>query len=150
RGLLPFVMRHLLPNTRLSCEGRAVLQSRTSSAPSGCEASLHQLRSVDVSARRTGPGVGGGSTRRTSRTEAAAIRPRAQVGAEESLAQDLFHGPALGQLVDQLVHVADLPHQRVLDLFDANAADDPGDLAGVGIERWGLAEERLEVLLLLD
>lgn len=57
---------------------------------------------------------------------------------------------ALGQLIHQIVHVSNLPHQRVPDLFDANAADDAGDLAGVGMERWRLAKKCLEVGLPLD
>ena len=31
-------------------------------------------------------------------------------------------GPTLGELVDQLVEVADLPHERVLDLLHLDAA----------------------------
>src|SRR5574338_342592 len=61
-------------------------------------------------------------------------------------AQDLLHGPALRQLIDQLVQVPDLAHQRVVDLLDADPADDAGDLAGIWMQRWRFAEEGLEVL----
>ena len=49
-------------------------------------------------------------------------------------AQDLLHGLALGQLVHQLVEVADLLHQRVLHLLDADPAHDTGDERGVRVE----------------
>ena len=66
--------------------------------------------------------------------------------------QDLLHRLALGQLVDELVEVADLLHQRIVDVLDADAAHDPGDRRGVRVEL-GLGEERprtssaVEVLL---
>src|SRR5262245_13527957 len=63
------------------------------------------------------------------------------------LPEDLLHGPALGQLVYQLVQVPDVAHQRVLDLLDPDAADGARDLAGVGIEPRRLVEEGLEVAL---
>src|SRR4029453_6295383 len=66
------------------------------------------------------------------------------------LAQDFLHGPAFGELIHQFVEVTYFSHQRILDLLDANAADDAGDLADVGVERRRLAEERLEALLLFD
>src|SRR5262249_12385374 len=55
--------------------------------------------------------------------------------------QDLLHGPTLGQFIHQLVQVPDLSHQRVIDLLDSNPANHASDLAGVGMERRGLAEK---------
>ena len=42
--------------------------------------------------------------------------------ANVSDARDLFHRLALGQLVDELVQVADLLHERIFDILDAYAA----------------------------
>src|SRR5688572_28462626 len=66
------------------------------------------------------------------------------------LPKDLLHGPALGQLIHELVQVTDVAHQRVLDLLDAHAADGARDLAGVWIEAGRLVEEGLEVALPFD
>ena len=40
-------------------------------------------------------------------------------------AQDLVHRLALRQLVDELVQVADLLHERIVDILDACAANRP-------------------------
>ena len=55
------------------------------------------------------------------------------------------HPLATGQLVDQLVGVADLARQRLLDLFDPLAADQALNLTVREIEPGGLREEGLEV-----
>jgi hypothetical protein len=60
--------------------------------------------------------------------------------------QDLVHGPALRQFINQLVPVSDVAHQRILDLLDSDAADDAGDLAGIWMQPWRITEEGLEVL----
>ena len=41
----------------------------------------------------------------------------------DSLAKNLLHGLALGKLIDELVQLANLPHQRILDLLHADTAD---------------------------
>src|SRR3954469_11086949 len=65
-------------------------------------------------------------------------------------AEDLLHRLASGKLVDELVEVADLLHERVLDLLYADAADHAGDELTRRIQRWSLGEERLEVRALLQ
>lgn len=40
-----------------------------------------------------------------------------------SSSQDLLRRRSLGEFVDELVQAADIPHQRIGDAFDANAAD---------------------------
>jgi hypothetical protein len=49
---------------------------------------------------------------------------------EPLAAQSLVHRLAPRQLIDQLVEVADLPHQRVVDLLDAHPTDRAGDRRG--------------------
>src|SRR3954468_1207813 len=61
--------------------------------------------------------------------------------------QDLVHGPALRQFIHQLVQVADVAHQRILDFLDSDAADDAGDLAGIWVQRRRSAEKGLAGLL---
>src|SRR5688572_17285205 len=61
-----------------------------------------------------------------------------------SFPQDLRHRLALGELVDELVQVADVAHQRVGNVFDADAADHAPYL-GPGRVEPGLAVEGLEV-----
>ena len=47
---------------------------------------------------------------------------------EKSLAaQYLLHGLAFGELVNELVHVSDVLHQRVLDVLHLVSANAPGD-----------------------
>lgn len=41
----------------------------------------------------------------------------------DSLPEYLLDGPALGKLVDELVQLADLLHQWILDVFHPDAAD---------------------------
>src|SRR3569832_794114 len=65
-------------------------------------------------------------------------------------AQHLLHRSPLRQLVDELVEVPDLPHQRILDLLDPYTTDDAGDLADVRMQRRGFGEEGLEVRFALD
>ena len=48
----------------------------------------------------------------------------APVGATaDSLTKNLLHGLALGKLIDELVQLANLLHQRILDLLHADTAD---------------------------
>jgi hypothetical protein len=65
-------------------------------------------------------------------------------------AENLGHGLALGEFVHEFVKEADLLHQRVFDVFNPHAADDPGDQVAVGVHRRSLCEERVEVDLLLE
>src|SRR5215472_2289176 len=64
-------------------------------------------------------------------------------------AQNLFHFPALGQFVYQLVQIPDLPRQGVLDVFHAIATDHAMDEARVGIQL-GLGKKCLKRRLSLD
>lgn len=49
-------------------------------------------------------------------------------------AHDLPQWLAFGQLIDELVHDADVFHQRILDVFDAYAADRAGHFPAVGMD----------------
>src|SRR5690606_19719305 len=86
------------------------------------------------------------------RATVVAGRPRdsAWPAGRRRLAQDLFHGLAPGQFVDQLVQVTDLLHQRLLDVLHPNSADQPLDQAGMRIQRGRLVEEGLEVVAGFD
>ena len=53
---------------------------------------------------------------------------RQAVQSVSPLPQYLLHLLAPRQLVDELVQVADLTHQRILDLLDPDAADQAFDL----------------------
>ena len=55
--------------------------------------------------------------------------------------QDLLHRLALGEFVDQLVELADLLHQRVLDRLDAHAADDALDQRRVRVSAGASAKK---------
>ena len=65
-------------------------------------------------------------------------------------AEDLLHRLASGKLVNELVEVADLLHERVPDLLYADAADHAGDELPRRIQRRSLGEEPLEVRALLQ
>ena len=60
------------------------------------------------------------------------------------LPQNLPHSPPLGQLIHQLVEIADLAHPRFLDDLDPHAADRAGDRRGGRVERRGLAKDLFE------
>src|SRR5690606_4320716 len=66
-----------------------------------------------------------------------------EAAAWSSATEYLLHRLALRELVDQLVEIADLLHQRVLDLLDADPADDTLDQAAVRVDP-GSGEELLE------
>jgi hypothetical protein len=59
--------------------------------------------------------------------------------------QYLLHLLPSRQLVDQFVEVADLAHDRVFDLLDADAADQALDQRPVGVGARGLCDEALDV-----
>src|SRR5215218_10486971 len=65
-------------------------------------------------------------------------------------AEDLLHRLASGKLVDELVEVADLLHEWVLDFFYADAADHAGDELPRRVQRGSFGEEPLEVRALLQ
>src|SRR5262249_958492 len=65
-------------------------------------------------------------------------------------AQNLLHGFALGELVDELVQIADFPHGFVLDFFHPNAADHACNQARVRLEARRLGIERLNVNFPVD
>lgn len=71
-------------------------------------------------------------------------------GAGSQRAEDLLHRLASGKLVNELVEVADLLHERVADLLYADAADHAGDELPRRIQRRSLGEEPLEVRALLQ
>jgi len=62
-----------------------------------------------------------------------------------SFPEDLLHGPALRELVDELVEAADEALGPVLELLDAVAADEARDLRVIGIDLRSPADEGLEV-----
>ena len=62
------------------------------------------------------------------------------------LPQDLLHLLPLRQFVDELVEIADLAHQGLLDLLDADAADHALDQRAGGIEGRSLREAAQIVL----
>src|SRR5215831_20675480 len=66
-----------------------------------------------------------------------------------SAAQNLFHFPALGQFVYQLVQIPDLPRQGVLDVFHAIATDRASDEAHIGIQP-GFGKKSIKRRLSLD
>jgi len=49
-------------------------------------------------------------------------------------AENLFHLLPLGEFIHEFVEVADLPRERVLDVFDSVAADDALDQVRVGVD----------------
>src|SRR3954471_22316547 len=68
----------------------------------------------------------------------ASTGPRAQDATPRRLSglrpQDLVHRLAPSELVDELVEVADLLHQRVLDVLDADPADHTVDRGCLRVE----------------
>src|SRR5215207_9949559 len=61
-------------------------------------------------------------------------------GAGSQRAEDLRHRLASGKLVNELVEVADLLHERVPDLLYADATDHAGDELPRRIQRRGSAK----------
>src|SRR4051812_49412279 len=54
-----------------------------------------------------------------------------------SFSQDLIHRLALCKLIDQLVEVANLLHQRIVDFLYADTAHDPLDERSIGMKGRG-------------
>ena len=64
------------------------------------------------------------------------------------LPQDLLDGFAFGQLVDELVQIADRLHGRFFDVFHPHAANHAFDERPRRIELWRLSKEGFEVRFL--
>jgi hypothetical protein len=71
-------------------------------------------------------------------------------GAPCSIPQNLVHGLSLGQLIHELVEVANVSHEVILDVLHANAADEARDLGDVRVDPWGAREESFEIYLFVD
>jgi hypothetical protein len=50
----------------------------------------------------------------------------------------------LDKLIDELVEVPDLLHERVRDVFDSDATHNPGDQTCIGMQPRGICEKLLE------
>src|SRR6185436_11333426 len=59
---------------------------------------------------------------RAARVWRRAVAMSSRILPPSSASKDLCHRPALGELVDELVEIADLAHQRFFDLLDPHAA----------------------------
>lgn len=55
--------------------------------------------------------------------------------------QDFLHRLSFGELIDQLVQIADFLHQWIFDFFDSNAAHYALYLGAVRMEGWGLGQK---------
>src|SRR5690606_40003654 len=60
-------------------------------------------------------------------------------------AHEFLHRLAAGEFVDELVEIADFAHERVFDLFDADAADHALNQRARRVEGRGVGEEGLEI-----
>jgi hypothetical protein len=78
------------------------------------------------------------TTKTTPRTRSRVERTRPDSGPSGSMptltAQHLLQLPALRELVHELVEVADLLHERILDRLDPHPADHAGDAPCVGVQ----------------
>lgn len=61
--------------------------------------------------------------------------------------ENVLHGPTFGQLVHQLVEVANLAHRGLFDVLDPDATNDACDQRAAWIHGRGLGEKGLEVHL---
>ena len=61
--------------------------------------------------------------------------------------QDLVHRLALGQFVDQFVEIANLAHGGLLDILDANPADDAVISARAGLSFGARAKKSSKLVL---
>src|SRR5689334_2718472 len=75
------------------------------------------------------------------------IRPAGPDFEKSSPLQNLFQRFAFGELVDQLVQIADLLHQRVLHRLDAHAAHHTLDQRCIRMDGGRLGKETLKVAL---
>ena len=66
------------------------------------------------------------------------------------LPQYLLHLLPFREFVDEFVEVSEFLHERVFDVFDADAADGAGDEVGVGVPLRGLFVKVAKSLSLLD
>ena len=63
--------------------------------------------------------------------------------------QHLLHLFPLCELIHELVHISDLPHESILHILDPISTDSSCDECTSWIQVWCLREERLEVSLRL-
>jgi hypothetical protein len=66
------------------------------------------------------------------------------------LSEDLLHRLSFCELIDQLVQVAQLLHQRIFDLFDTHTAHDALDERAIRMKARCLSDEGFDVVVLLD
>lgn len=66
------------------------------------------------------------------------------------LPQDFLHLLTFRQLINQLIQIADLLHQRILDRFDAHPAHHPLDQRAVRMDRWSLSKKGFKIVSLFD
>lgn len=61
-----------------------------------------------------------------------------------SLPQNLLHGLALGEFIDQFVQISQLLHEGLLEVFDPDAADNTCYQGARGVQSRRLSEEGLK------
>src|SRR6185503_4034458 len=66
------------------------------------------------------------------------------------LPQNLVHRFSLRELIDELVQVANVFHQRIFDFLQTNAAHQAFDERAVRMNRRCVREKSLEIAFLLD
>src|SRR5688572_11210349 len=103
-----------------------------------------KLMPLALTRMRTSPLFGSGSGASRSCSFSGPPRPTITTCLMGSwLSEDLLHGLSSRELVDELVEVADLLHQRILDLLHPHPADDARDERGLGVDV-RVGEELLE------
>ena len=68
----------------------------------------------------------------------------------ELLPQNFLHRLSLCELINQLIQVANLLHQRIFDVFYPNAAHYTLDKRTIRMKCWSLSEERFNIAFVLD
>src|SRR5918911_238989 len=69
---------------------------------------------------------------------------------KDLLPQNLIHRLSLRELINQLVQVANLPHEWVFNLFHAYAAHNAFDKRSIWIKQWRFGKEGLKVAFKFD
>src|SRR5690606_29660516 len=87
---------------------------------------------------------------RLLRSQAAADVPAYGLGPNRLFPQDLLQRLALPEFIDELVEIADLPHQRVLDFIHPDAAHHALDQRRVRVELRCFGGEGFEVVVRSD
>src|SRR5690606_18709666 len=75
---------------------------------------------------------------------------RRPLGPNRLFPQDLLQRLALREFIDELVEIADLPHQRVLDLLHPDAAHHALDQGRIRVEFRRFGEEGFEIVVRSD